>query len=78
MPLYEYRCEKCGGDCELLVRNDNDIECPKCGSKKLERQLSVVASPTISSHSSGARMADLPLAGCGRPQCGQGRCMGME
>lgn len=73
MPLYEYRCEKCGEDCELLVRKENDVQCPKCGSLKLARQLSVVAAPAGS-----ARMADLPMEGCGRPQCGQGRCMGME
>lgn len=73
MPLYEYRCQKCGEDCELLVRNDNDVKCPQCGSMKLARQLSVVAAP-----SSGAKMADLPMSACGRPQCGQGRCMGME
>lgn len=78
MPLYEYRCEKCGRDCELLVRNESDIECPQCGSKKLERQLSVVASPSMGASSSGGRMTELPMAGCARPQCGQGRCMGME
>lgn len=78
MPLYEYRCDKCGEDCELLVRHDNDIKCPQCGGKKLERQLSVVASPSINSHSSSGRMINLPMAGCAKPQCGQGQCMGME
>lgn len=73
MPLYEYHCDQCGDDCELLVRNERDVKCPKCGNMKLERQLSVVAAP-----SSSTRDRDLPMSGCGRPQCGQGRCMGME
>lgn len=73
MPLYEYRCEKCGKDCELLVRNEGDVRCPDCGSAHLSRQLSVVAAP---SNSRG--VSSSPVEGCGRPQCGQGRCMGME
>lgn len=73
MPLYEYRCDKCGKDCELLVRNESDVKCPQCGSVKLARQLSVVAAPA-----GGSRSAELPMETCGRPQCGMGRCMGME
>lgn len=76
MPLYEYRCEKCGSDCELLVRNDSDVKCPACGGAKLVRQLSVVAAPA-GARSSEPRFSE-PMQTCGRPQCGQGRCMGME
>jgi putative FmdB family regulatory protein len=72
MPLYEYHCPKCGSDCELLVRNEGDVKCPQCGNVQLERQLSVVAAPTTSS-----KMGDLPVSSCRRPECGQGRCMGM-
>jgi len=73
MPLYEYRCEKCGEACELLVRSESDVKCPVCGSVKLARQLSVVSAPA---GSRGGMMEQ--FEGCGRPQCGQGRCMGME
>ncbi len=74
MPLYEYHCQKCDSDVELLVRNDTEKpECPHCGSNKLEKQLSVAAAPVSGN-------ANLPVSGpseaptCGRPQCGSG-CM---
>ncbi len=47
MPLYEYQCRSCGKIFELLRRisdADNDLECPGCHSKKVERQLSTFAS----------------------------------
>jgi putative FmdB family regulatory protein len=43
MPLYEYRCEKCGNRFERLRRMsdpDSDVQCPQCQSEKVERQLS--------------------------------------
>jgi len=44
MPIYEYRCRKCGKDFELLVRSARDaVSCPDCGGKQVERQLSVFA-----------------------------------
>lgn len=74
MPLYEYHCKKCDSLVEVLVRTSEEIpECPDCGSKKLEKQLSVAAAPAVNGSS-------LPVAGsseaptCGRPQCGSG-CM---
>jgi putative FmdB family regulatory protein len=34
MPLYEYRCSKCGHKFETLVRSSGDAapKCPACGS----------------------------------------------
>ncbi|MEO1496611.1 MAG: zinc ribbon domain-containing protein [Planctomycetota bacterium] len=46
MPLYEYHCSDCGSDLELLVRGDDDRPaCPDCGSDKLQKLLSVCATP---------------------------------
>ncbi len=78
MPLYEYTCETCHSDFELLVRASDVPACPDCGRTALTRRLSVPAAPVHASRSS------LPLAGegtgggCGRPQCGLGYCAGME
>ena len=35
MPLYQYRCSKCGHEFELLTTIDkrNEACCPKCGEK---------------------------------------------
>ncbi|MGN6546991.1 MAG: FmdB family zinc ribbon protein [Aureliella sp.] len=75
MPLYEFHCERCDHDVEVLLRSSSEKPtCPDCGSDSLEKLLSVPAAPSIASGS-------LPVCGpsdpgtCGRPQCGSGRCM---
>jgi len=36
MPIYEYRCKKCGEVSEFLVLRDNDpVTCKKCGGVNL-------------------------------------------
>jgi putative FmdB family regulatory protein len=46
MPIYEFHCEKCERDSELLVRSSSwkGSQCPHCGSSKLTKKLSVFAS----------------------------------
>lgn len=63
MPLYEYTCKKCGSAVELLIRSDEQPECPECGSKRLEKLLSVPAAHVADSSS-------LPVC----PPCGEGNC----
>ena len=42
MPIYEYRCETCGEQVEVLVRSESTpLTCPNCGSSRLEKLLSV-------------------------------------
>jgi putative FmdB family regulatory protein len=48
MPLFEYRCKDCGEKFETLVLSSSEeIECPKCGSKKTEKQMSMFASAGV-------------------------------
>jgi putative FmdB family regulatory protein len=46
MPIYEFHCEKCEKDSEVLVRTKEwkGRKCPHCGSPKLSKKLSVFAS----------------------------------
>jgi len=46
MPIYEFHCEKCEKDSEILVRtrSEKGTKCPHCGSVKLTKKLSVFAS----------------------------------
>ena len=46
MPIYEFHCDKCEQDSEILVRSSNwkGTKCPHCGSARLSKQLSVFAS----------------------------------
>ncbi len=70
MPTYEYHCEKCAADFELLILGQERAECPQCGSKKLTQLMSAPAGRVGS--------GQLPLAGgCpppDAPPCGPGCC----
>jgi putative FmdB family regulatory protein len=46
MPIYEYHCEECGQESELLVSAHAQPDCPKCGSQKMSKLLSIVAAPS--------------------------------
>jgi putative FmdB family regulatory protein len=66
MPLYEYACQDCGQESELLVTNSSQPKCPKCGSTKVDKLLSIVAAP-----SRGTPTADRgPSAGPCGAHCG--------
>jgi putative FmdB family regulatory protein len=44
MPIYEYQCVECGEQFEKLVRSSapaDSVTCPKCGSKNVQKKLSV-------------------------------------
>jgi putative FmdB family regulatory protein len=73
MPLYEFICAKCEKDFESLVRSANwqgSVACPRCGSKKLTKKLSVFAAQGGSTASSPAPRACSRPGGCG---CAGGR-----
>ena len=74
MPIYEYTCDACRHDFEALVRMDEKPACPECGSRKLEKHLSVPAAHA--SRTSSLPVCDAPrqgpcgMGGCGLPECG--------
>jgi putative FmdB family regulatory protein len=56
MPIYEYKCGGCGHIFEMLRRMsdaDTELECPKCHSNKVDRQLSTFAAGGCGSGSRG-------------------------
>jgi putative FmdB family regulatory protein len=68
MPIYEYHCQDCAHDFEMLVRSDTVPACPECQSTTLDKLLSVTAKPA-----SQEAMAPMP-GGCGG--CGQANAPG--
>lgn len=69
MPIYGYACKKCGHDFETLVRASDTPACPSCGSAELERQLSLIATPSKSG-------GEAPMMCDGSGSCGM-RCPNM-
>jgi putative FmdB family regulatory protein len=44
MPIYDFKCTRCGQAFEQLIKPDEKPACPACGAKKAERQFSFTAS----------------------------------
>jgi len=47
VPIYEYRCKRCGERLEVLQRlgsGPEGLACPRCGGDVLEREVSTFAS----------------------------------
>ena len=66
MPIYEYRCQSCGNEFELLVRSSTVPACTKCESQNLERKLSLPAIKSETTHAaamSAAKRRDKKQAG---------------
>ena len=64
MPLFEYSCAGCDSEFELLVAAREIPECPQCGSKKLDKLMSVAAGRV-------AGGSALPISqGCPPPEAG--------
>ena len=55
MPIYEYRCLECGGGSEIFLRslNSQNVQCPACGSYKLEKLLSASYTLKINAPTTG-------------------------
>jgi putative FmdB family regulatory protein len=43
VPLYDFKCKKCGHRFEELVRVNDTADCPKCKARNAERQFSTSA-----------------------------------
>lgn len=71
MPIYEFHCEHCETDSEILVRSSKwaGAKCPHCGSTKLAKKFSTFASAVAG----GTPAAAPPSCMANRGGCGCGR-----
>ncbi|HNR71238.1 MAG TPA: zinc ribbon domain-containing protein [Verrucomicrobiota bacterium] len=74
MPIYEFHCDKCGRDSEILVRSSRwkGTPCPHCGSTKLSKRLSVFAASVASTPSCATPACDVSTSGACGGCCGGG------
>lgn len=75
MPIYDFHCDSCGSDSEILVRSSDwtGTPCPRCGSGRLSKKFSTFAA----SVSSGGVAGDAGATCSGTPSscglCGTGK-----
>lgn len=82
MPIYEYRCDSCGHEAEIMHKMSETISptCPGCGEETLKKQISAAGFRLKGSgwyetdFKSGGKknIADTgaaPAAGCGTGGC---------
>jgi putative FmdB family regulatory protein len=70
MPLYEYTCLDCDTSFEFLMRNSEQAVCPRCQGTRLEKSLSVIATPK---GGVSVSMPQGPIPGeCGADACQRG------
>lgn len=75
MPLYEFHCQACDADSEVLVRSSDwsGTKCPKCGSARLEKKFSTFASSivgggaTVDGPSCTGQPSSCGMCGTGKP-----------
>ena len=68
MPIFEYRCGKCGRVFEQLVRSDAErVECPDCASRIVVKLLSAASTPRTAAASASFKASG---GGC----CAGGGC----
>lgn len=57
MPIYEYVCNGCGEEFELLIRGQEQPACPACEGEDLDKQFSL---PRV--HSEGRKARSIAAA----------------
>ena len=77
MPLYEYRCESCGHQFEVIQKFSDALVavCPKCGAGPVVKLLS---SPAIQFKGSGFYITDYARKDSGSKDAGKGKDAGKE
>lgn len=77
MPLFEYRCNDCNVDYEILHRTREKIdmiECPSCHSKKYQKKFSTFNS-VMSNSSTSTPGCESGMCGVSSyPSCASGMC----
>lgn len=57
MPIFEYTCRSCKHEFEALVRGTKVPSCPECKSEDLEKQFSLPAVKSETTHDKAMRAA---------------------
>ncbi|MBM61850.1 MAG: FmdB family transcriptional regulator [Acidobacteria bacterium] len=70
MPIYEFQCDNCQHDFEILVYSSTTPTCPACASLSVQKRLSAFAV----GHANTRTIQSAPQGACG--SCGDPRGAG--
>jgi putative FmdB family regulatory protein len=73
MPIFEFICDGCQEEFDVLVMGEKVASCPKCQGENLTKKLSVFSVGTRSSSPAPREMAPAGCGSCGDPR-GPGAC----
>lgn len=74
MPIFEYRCGKCGHEFEELVFGQAAPACPKCKAPKAEKLMSCCRHKNAGGGADFGSMPSAPSSGGGCAGCSGGSC----
>jgi len=57
MPIFDFRCDDCGADFELLLLKGEEPTCPACESARVTKQLSLPRVKSSKTHAKAMRAA---------------------
>ncbi|MDA3792163.1 MAG: zinc ribbon domain-containing protein [Elusimicrobia bacterium] len=69
MPIFNYKCKKCGNTFEKMtgvISEEEELKCSKCSSKEIEK--------ILSTFSVGAGRSSTPAPSCSTGSCNTGMC----
>lgn len=70
MPIYEFRCQACGNEFEKLVFGSDEVECPSCHQKQVEKLMSACSAKVGYKFTATSN----PKSGASCSGCSSGSC----
>ncbi|MBI4691162.1 MAG: zinc ribbon domain-containing protein [Nitrospirae bacterium] len=67
MPIFEFKCTKCGEDFEKLIFGNQTVRCPKCDSSEIKKKMSTFGMSGVEKPFAGTSSAS--CTSCSKSTC---------
>ena len=69
MPIFEFHCQACGHDFEKLVFGSDEVECPNCQQKQVEKLMSACSAKVGYKFTATSNPKGGSCTGCSATSC---------
>lgn len=69
MPIFEFRCQACGAEFEKLVFGNDEVECPDCHQKQVEKLMSACSAKVGYKFTATSNPKGGSCTGCSATSC---------